>query len=283
MMSPQKRVDREPPEVCARGTANGECGVLKAEGLKITQESTPFDFELSKGKIVGLIGLDGQGQEQFVRILAGIEPAYEGSPMVIKEDGRQMPLLTLKDAERLGVSYVSGDRKKEGIFPNLSIYENFAFSLYRKHLLARIWINKKPIRDAYAFETKRLNIKFGRHFDLITSLSGGNQQKIVIGRVLAMKPNIIILNDPVRGVDIATKREFYHELRNYVDQGGAVVYLSSEIEEFLGFGDIVVAFRDNSIFRSLTGNEIFEENMLAAMFGHNEAIDVESGLENVRL
>ncbi|MNT09349.1 Autoinducer 2 import ATP-binding protein LsrA [compost metagenome] len=113
----------------------------------------------------------------------------------------------------------------------------------------------------------RLHIKIGLASNKITSLSGGNQQKVLIGRAFARNPRVIVLNDPARGVDLGTKRDLYAELRRFADAGGAVIYMSSEMEEFLGFVDRVEVFVKNTVFRSLSGNSINEDEMLAAMFG----------------
>ena len=113
------------------------------------------------------------------------------------------------DAERSGVAYVSGDRANEGIFPNLSIFENFSLALYRIFFKQFGWIKLRPLKKAFNIEKKNLSIVMGKSSNRITSLSGGNQQKVLIGRALATKPKIIILNDPARGVDARTKRELY--------------------------------------------------------------------------
>ena len=101
----------------------------------------------------------------------------------------------------------------------------------------------------------------------ITSLSGGNQQKILIGRVLAAAPRIIILDDPARGVDVGTKLELRAQLRDFAGRGGAVIYLSSEIEEFFDFADCVLVFRNRTLFRTLPSANFSEHALLAAMFG----------------
>jgi ribose transport system ATP-binding protein len=110
-----------------------------------------------------------------------------------------------------------------------------------------------------------------RASNLITSLSGGNQQKVLIGRALAVAPRIIILDDPARGVDVGTKQELHAQLKDFAGRGGAVVYLSSEIEEFFDFADCVLVFRSKTLFRSLPSTNFSEHALLAAMFGDLEA------------
>jgi ribose transport system ATP-binding protein len=245
--------------------------VLAAKRLQAQFGASPFDFELHKGEIVGIAGLDGQGQDNFVRRIAGIGFALDGEIEANAPGGRRA-IHSLQDADALGVCYVSGDRKREGIFPNLSIFENLAMALYRRNSGWLGWLRKAPVWAAYAAEVRRFSIKTGSAYDRITSLSGGNQQKVLIGRAFARSPAIIVLNDPARGVDLGTKVELYDELRRYAADGGAVLYLSSEIEEFLGFADRVAVFHKGAVFRVLGGEDVTEDKMLAAMFGHTAPV-----------
>jgi ribose transport system ATP-binding protein len=202
-------------------------------------------------------------------VLAGIKVAAAGAPKVSTHSGVHV-LDGLSSAERLGIAYVSGDRKREGIFPDQSIFENLAIGIYSRNLLPFGVIRRNGLNEAFQREVARFRTKTGRPSNKITSLSGGNQQKVLIGRAFARDPAVIVLNDPARGVDLSTKRDLYAELRKFADRGGAVVYLSSEIEEFLGFADRVDVFVGQSLFRSLTGCDINEDDMLAAMFGQDQ-------------
>ena len=267
LMTPQTRVSRASQVGNVNTVASGLEAVLFADSLRIRSGAPQFSFSVSPREIVGITGLEGHGQNRFLRILAGLEPAAAGIPSAADEEDRLTPVHGLHDADRLRIAYVSGDRKREGIFPNLSIYENLVIGICRSHLGPAGWIKKSEIAGTYDAEVKRFSIKAGNRGDKITSLSGGNQQKVLIARALAQSPRILILNDPARGVDLGTKRELYEELRRFVSNGGAVVYLSSEIEEFLGFADRVAVFHNDSIFRILTGEEVSEHAMLAAMFG----------------
>ncbi|WP_246687091.1 sugar ABC transporter ATP-binding protein [Mesorhizobium sp. M3A.F.Ca.ET.201.01.1.1] len=241
--------------------------VLSARGLCLDHDVPPFDFNLRAGEIVGVVGLDGQGQSDFIRAAAGLRSPHSGSISVV---GRKGPGLVPLDAKSPGVAYVSGDRAHEGIFPNLSIFENFALPLYKPSFGEYGLIKRRPMEAAFQREVKRLSIKTGRASNLITSLSGGNQQKVLIGRAFATDPKIIVLDDPARGVDFATKQELYAQLKMFVEQGGAVIYLSSEIEDFFDFADRVLVFRANAPFRTIPAVRFSEHAFLAAMFGEPE-------------
>ena len=247
----------------------GESVVLKTDAMKTWPHSREIQFRLHRGEIVGVVGLDGQGQSDFVRILAGIQKAHSSGPMVASSRGGFAPIKNIADAGAHGVSYVSGDRKREGIFTNLSIFENMLLPLYRSTSRAGklAIIDWSALSGAFEWEREKLSIRMGDRGDKITSLSGGNQQKVLIGRAFALSPNILVLNDPARGVDIGAKGDLYVHLKDFAARGKSVVYMSSEIEELIGFCSRVLVFRNGSVFEELIGDEIEPDRILAAMFG----------------
>ena len=280
MMTPADRRASDATEYASRKKALSAPLILTATGVAAHRSAHLFDFDLPKGSIVGVAGLDGQGQDAFIRALAGIIQPFGGEVKVRSVDTDKMiALRSLDDAANLGVSYVSGDRKREGIFPQQSIFENLAIGVYRKKLGPLGVIRKPTLKPMFKREVDRLRIKIGSPSNRITSLSGGNQQKVLIGRAFANDPQVILLNDPARGVDLGTKRDLYRELRLFAEKGGSVIYLSSEIEEFIGFADRVDVFFGGTLFRSLTGEEIAEAPILAAMFGKARDASVDFDLE----
>jgi ribose transport system ATP-binding protein len=244
--------------------------VLKTNDLRVWPQSDRLDFSLLKGEIVGITGLDGHGQDDFVRILAGIESASDGYPELnVNGSGDHIAIKDLEQAKHHGISFVSGDRKREGILPNMSIFENLLIPLYRSS--ARVpgirFIDWLGLSDVFDWEVERLSIKTGSRSDPITSLSGGNQQKVIIGRSFALHPKILILNDPARGIDVDTKRDLYKHLREFASEGNSVVYMSSELEEFIGFCSRVMVFRNGSIFKTFVDAEVEPVGILEGMFG----------------
>ena len=244
--------------------------VLKSANMKVWPEGEPVDFELMKGEIVGVTGLDGHGQDDFVRILAGVGQASSGYPEA-RANGANgyVAIRNLAEAKMQGIAFVSGDRKREGILPNLSIFENLLFAMYRKNTRVPVirFIDWQTLSDIFDWEVERLAIKAGTKSDLISSLSGGNQQKVIIGRALAQQPKILVLNDPARGIDVDTKRELYKHLREFAGEGNSVVYMSSELEEFIGFCSRVVVFRNGSIFETFVDEDVDPVGILEGMFG----------------
>jgi ribose transport system ATP-binding protein len=247
--------------------------VMKSDALKLWPRSREIEFRLHRGEILGVAGLDGHGQSDFVRVLAGVQRAHSSEPIVVGERGGFHPIRNLHDAARQKVNYVSGDRKKEGIFANLSIFENMMAPLYRlKSRGGKLGlVDWTALMGSFEWEREKLSIKMGDRGDKITSLSGGNQQKVLIGRAFALSPNILVLNDPARGVDIGAKTDLYAHLRDFAATGKSVIYLSSEIEELVGFCSRVLVFRHGHVFAELLGDDINGERILAAMFGQHAA------------
>ena len=262
--------------------------VLSSKNLKVWDDGEEINFELPKGEILGVTGLDGQGQDNFVKALSGIDQPLSGE-VIVKQSDEERELTkkefkkveSLLEAKKSGIGYVSGDRKKEGIFPNMSIYENMVIPLYKGKqaktsggFLGFIkWIELNGIFD---WEVERLSIKTGPKNNLITSLSGGNQQKVMIARAFTTTPKILILNDPARGIDVGAKRDLYKHLRIFVNEGGTVIFLSSELEEFIGLCHRVLVFRDGSIFETFEKEDIDPNIILEGMFGHTKKTSLSS-------
>jgi len=256
--------------------------VLSANNLKVWDGEGVINLNLPKGEILGITGLDGQGQDNFVKALAGIEKPIVGE-VSVKQSAEEQELTkkeykridSLIDAKKNGIAYVSGDRKKEGIFPNMSIYENMVIPLYKGKQAKTSggflgFIKWGELNGIFDWEVERLSIKTGPKSNLITSLSGGNQQKVMIARAFTTTPKILILNDPARGIDVGAKRDLYKHLRNFVNDGGTVVFLSSELEEFIGLCHRVVVFRDGKIFETFEKENIEPNIILEGMFGHTK-------------
>ena len=222
--------------------------LLRMTDVRVWPDTQAFDFTLYPGEVVGITGLDGQGQSDFVSAIAGVKPLVAGAIHVVR-DGVAEPVFDLRSARDNGIGYVSGDRKKEGIFPNLSIFENMCMSIYREYAAGGFFnfVNRQKLDPIFGHETDKLATKMGDPGNLITSLSGGNQQKVLIARTFAERPGVLVLNDPARGIDVGAKLDLYRNLREFAGRGRAVVFLSSEIEEFLDLCNRVLVFRGGVI------------------------------------
>ena len=268
--------------------------VLSAKDLKVWDNGDVINFDLPKGEILGVTGLDGQGQDNFVKALAGIDQPLSGEVIVKQSDEERertkkdyTTVNSLLDAKKSGVGYVSGDRKKEGIFPNMSIYENMVIPLYKGKQSKTSggfigFIKWMELNGIFDWEVERLSIKTGPKNNLITSLSGGNQQKVMIARAFTTTPKILILNDPARGIDVGAKRDLYKHLRIFVNDGGTAIFLSSELEEFIGLCHRVLVFRDGSIFETFEKENINPNTILEGMFGHTQKKSNDNNLSTVQ-
>ena len=248
--------------------------VLRAENLVVWPDSKPVNFEVKRGEIVGVTGLDGNGQDDFVKILAGVQEAHGGTTEILDSNENFSKYNSLDDAKKNGISFVSGDRKKEGILPNLSIYENLVVPLYKKTSRGGFlgFVDWLELNGIFDWEVDRLSIKTGPRDNLIGSLSGGNQQKVMIARSFAQHPKVLILNDPARGIDVSTKRDLYVHLRKYVEEGNTVIFLSSELEEFIGLCPKVMVFRNGTVFDIFENENVNADTLLEGMFGQTAGI-----------
>jgi len=248
--------------------------VIRAKDVVVWPESAPVNLEIRRGEILGVTGLDGNGHDDFVKILAGVQVSHGGTTEILDINDKFVKYSSLIDAKNNGISFVSGDRKKEGILANLSIYENLVIPLYRTTSKAG-WlgfINWLELNSVFDWEVERLNIKTGQKDNLITSLSGGNQQKVMIARSFAQLPKVLILNDPARGIDVSTKRDLYIHLRKFAEEGNTVIFLSSELEEFIGLCPKVIVFRNGTIFDIFENEKVNSDTLLHGMFGQTAGI-----------
>ena len=226
----------------------GDAPLLRIQNARVWADGAPINFSLYPGEVIGITGLDGQGQAEFVRCIAGVQSLISGT-IVAMNDGEADLISDLASARASSISYVSGDRKKEGIFANLSIFENMLIPVYREYRSGGIlnFVNKAKLSPIFEWEASKLAVKMGSRENPIVSLSGGNQQKILIARAFAEKPSVLVLNDPARGIDIGAKLDLYRNLKEFAARGNAVIFLSSEIEEFLNLCTSVHVFRNGSI------------------------------------
>ena len=237
--------------------------VIKAVGLGKKGYIKPFDLVIHKGEVVGFTGLLGSGRSETVRVLYGAEKPDEGE---LKVNGKTLtarhPLMSMN----AGMAYLPEDRKNEGIIADLSVRENLIMALQAKrgifHLLSRK--QQEEFTDKYI---EMLQIKTASREKPIKSLSGGNQQKVIIGRWLLTNPDFLILDEPTRGIDVGTKTEIQKLVVKLAEQGMAVVFISSEIEEMLRTCDRMVVMRDGTKVGELSNDEMNQSTIMSTIAG----------------
>ena len=219
-------------------------------------------FQVGKGEIVGLGGLDGQGQRELMLALFGVLRGVEGTIRLGGEPYTATSPAHAKSAA-CGIALVPEDRKTEGLLLPMAIRDNL--SLAALDSLGRAGIVDAGAEDRAVEEmVRRLHIKLGDAGDAVGTLSGGNQQKVVIGKWLLTRPRLILLNDPTRGIDVGTKQELYALMRELADAGAAILFYSTDYDELVGCCDRVLILYDGRIVRVLEGDEITEHAIVAS-------------------
>jgi ABC-type sugar transport system ATPase subunit len=269
LMSGREMQDERPPLTVAAAANKGELPppVLRVRNLRVMSEGPAVDVEIRRGEVVGIAGLEGHGQGHFLRMLAGLEIPDEGSVIRLTPKGERQ-IRSSRQAVRNGIAYVPRDRATEGIFAPLSIAANFSIpSLpqYARFGVILYW----RLRASWPKYAAELNIKYGRLSDKITTLSGGNQQKVVIARWLAVQPDVLLLNDPTRGVDLATKEDVHSLFRQLAAGGMTIVLLSTEVTELVSLVDRTLVFHNQGLFQTIGHEEASPERLVAAMFGRS--------------
>ena len=237
---------------------------LKIEKLGWENRLQSVSLDVGAGEIVGLGGLDGQGQKMLLLALFGVLRGLTGT---ITVNGRVVRPGSPSQAKAsgVGIALVPEDRKTEGLMLPMSITDNLAIASL-KNLLSGPFVDAGKEQRAVEAGIERLRIKVGNRTDAVTTLSGGNQQKVVIAKWLMTEPRIILLNDPTRGIDVGTKQELYRLMRELADQGAAILFYSTDYDELIGCCDRVLVLYDGAVVRVLEGDAITERNLLAAAF-----------------
>jgi ABC-type sugar transport system ATPase subunit len=252
----------------AAGGAVQDNAVLIAEDLSVATGRDPVTVAIHPGEIVGLAGLEGHGQEVFLQALAGLTRPVSGRVVAHDGSGNRVQITDLKTAARCGLAYLPRDRKTQGIFATLSVLDNFAMSTLGRDSRAGI-ISVRGMLGRFRRAEKRLEIVSPSPRHPITSLSGGNQQKVLLGRALEQGSKVLLLNDPTRGVDAGAKRGFYEIFRTLSREDRvAIVILSTELTELVTLCDRVLAFHAGGVAAEYS-RPLTEDALLAAMFGRD--------------
>jgi ribose transport system ATP-binding protein len=213
------------------------------------------------GEIVGLAGLLGSGRTELARCLFGADRVDHGD-IVLK--GKKMAWQSPSDAIAHGVAYLSEDRKIEGIIPDMSVEENLTLVLLPRLVKLGV-VDRKQQQAIVQRFIERLQIKTAGPRQKIRELSGGNQQKVLLARWLCAKIDFLMLDEPTRGIDVGAKAEILTLIRELADEGLGVLMIASELEELTAYAQRVVVLRDGYTVRELSGSQINEDNIMAAM------------------
>jgi ABC-type sugar transport system ATPase subunit len=239
--------------------------VLSGQQIRLSPGSPPFDVSIHAGERIGVAGLEGNGQEKFLRVLACLDQPAEGTVSRAFATGKTR-LRSFAAAAKHGVVYVPRDRRTESIFDALSIRDNFAVLTDNTDVSKGLISFRRTKKRLGAF-IDSMAIKLGDSANLITTLSGGNQQKIIMARWLAAEPTVLLLNDPTRGIDHRAKRDIYTLLGALARNRVAVVMLSSEVDELVELMDRVFVFWENSLVEAIPREDLTRARLVSSFFG----------------
>ncbi|WP_197971893.1 sugar ABC transporter ATP-binding protein [Treponema zioleckii] len=237
--------------------------VYEATDLATTEGVRPFDFNIKKGEVNGFTGLLGSGRSESVRAIFAADRITSGK---VKINGKDVKITTPKDAMKNGIGYLPEDRKGDGIIQDLSVRENMILALQVlrgfTHPISRA--ESEKLADEYI---KLLEIKTASKETPIKSLSGGNQQKVILARWLLTHPQYLILDEPTRGIDVGTKIQIQKQVLKLAEQGVSVTFISSEIPEMLSVCQRLIVMRDRKIVGELKGDELSQDVIMQTIAG----------------
>ncbi|WP_102275518.1 sugar ABC transporter ATP-binding protein [Cytobacillus massiliigabonensis] len=261
MMVGRQLGDRFPDRDTAIGSER-----LKVENFTSKGSFENVDFSIHQGEILGVAGLMGAGRTEIMEAIFGYRKVQEGKLFI---DGKEIKIKSPFDAIKAGIGFITEDRKSEGLVLDLSVRENFSLTNLKK-------ISKKNIISAKQEASfvdemiKKLHVKTSSSEQLVKSLSGGNQQKIVIGKWLGINPKILILDEPTRGVDVGAKKEIYQIMNELTKLGVSIIMVSSELPEILGMSDRILVIHEGKVSAILNKSEADQEIIMQAATGGNK-------------
>lgn len=234
--------------------------VLDVRGLRTPANPThSLDFEVRAGEIVGVAGLVGAGRTEMLETLFGVTPALEGQ---IRIRGEEVRVNTPRDAIKSGLALAPEDRKSQGLVIDMTVRENVSLAALERDSRPGGFLDFGKELSISEEMIGRMRVKTPNDSQVIRYLSGGNQQKVVLGKWLSMKPGLLLLDEPTRGIDVGAKREIYSLMEELAAAGVAILFVSSEMEEVLGMADRAIVMHEGRITGELTREQLSEEAIM---------------------
>lgn len=237
--------------------------ILEVEQLSRQNIFKDVSFKLHEGEILAFSGLMGAGRTEIMRAIFGADTSSSGQ---IKVNGNKMKIKSPYDAIKAGIGFVTENRKDEGLILDFSIRDNISLTALNEFSKGG-WINYKEEGEFVNLLVKRLNVKMTDVDQPVLSLSGGNQQKVVLAKWIGVGLNVLILDEPTRGVDVGAKREIYELMKELAERGVGIIVVSSDLPEVIGISDRVLVVHEGSITGELSKEEMSEENIMTYATG----------------
>jgi L-arabinose transport system ATP-binding protein len=260
-------VGRNLSDVFQRQPADTGREVMRVEDLN-SNWHTNVSFRINAGEVVGFAGLVGAGRTELAKVIFGEMPINSGKIFV---NGKEVTINTPDNAIGRGIGFAPEDRKREGLVLARSVMENASMAIIKR--LSRLsFVNSRKEQQVIEQYVDKLQVRTPSLQQEVGKLSGGNQQKVVLTRWLAAKPNILILDEPTRGIDVGAKAEIYRLIDELANQGLGIMFISSELSEILGLSDRIYVMQNGRITGELDGHTATEEAVLGlAMVDHMSA------------
>lgn len=243
--------------------------VLEVRNLTRRPNPRGVSLTIRAGEIVGLAGLVGSGRSELAQVIFGINPAESGEILM---DGKPVQIKHPGHAMKLGIAYVPEDRGTQGLIRQMRIRENVSLAVLRS-FTSGMFINRGGERGLAEKTVSDLNIRAYSVEQVVNKLSGGNQQKVVVGKWLASRPRVLIMDEPTRGIDVGAKAEIHRMMSELAQQGLAILMISSELPEIMGMSDRIIVMREGRAVAEFTRAEATQENVAAAMMGQNVEVE----------
>jgi ribose transport system ATP-binding protein len=259
LMVGRELADLYPPKATPPAAATP---ALRVQGLSVPGWAQDVSFEVRPGEILGFAGLVGAGRTELFEGIMGLRRCSAGT---VELQGRVQTIRSPRDAVRLGLTYLSEDRKGKGLHVNFGLRENLTLMALERY--ATPWLQPAQEHQALARAVDEFGIRTGSLHIKASSLSGGNQQKVALAKVLHPGPKVVVLDEPTRGVDVGAKRDIYLLIQKLASQGLAVVIVSSELMELIGLCHRVAVMRAGRLQTILESPQLTEEELIAHATG----------------
>ena len=256
----------------------GELGEPVLEVAALSQPGTVRDitFTLRRREVLGVYGLMGAGRSELARILFGLDPHASGS---VRIAGRAAPMSGPIDSIARGLAFVTEDRREEGLLMDSSIVDNMALVSLPREGGGALFLDEERLRATARRMAERLSLRSGDPTlaQPVRSLSGGNQQKTVIGKWVTEQPDVLIMDEPTRGIDVGAKYEVFTIMNALAAEGSGILYISSELEELMGVADRMLVMNDGTIVAEFSSGDFDSERILAAAFARPDTAPALAG------
>lgn len=238
--------------------------MLEVKNFSVTGQFEDISFRVRKGEIFGIAGLVGAGRTELMHAIFGLRKKDKGE---IIFDEKKLDIHNPKDAIKHGIAYVTEDRKDEGLVLEMSVGQNITLPSM-KEMSQGLFINSGKENRTIKHQIEQLRIKLNSSRQLVKSLSGGNQQKVVLAKWLIREPRLLILDEPTRGIDVGAKAEIYKIMCEFVSKGNAIIMISSEMPEVMGMADRVLVLSNGKAGGELERTEFGQERIMEMAVSH---------------